>query len=94
MWARDQEVLYRMIKKSGLEVCIHPRANKGGFAKNRVDRDDTAGWVNAIDGAHDFHLFRPGDDPINFSKIMRVIRWRFESGYQWMDTYHHEYRRL
>lgn len=93
LWARDQELVYRMIKKSRLEVCIHPRANKAGFAKNRIDRDD-GNWPESIDGAHDFHMFRPGHQIENFAKIMRVVRWRFEAGYQWMETYHQEYTNL
>lgn len=94
LWARDQELIFRMIKKSGLEVCIHPRANKAGFAKNRVDRDD-GNWEQAIDTAHDYHMHRPGNDTDNFYKILTVIGQRFPMGHlEWIIEYRDKYNAL
>jgi hypothetical protein len=94
MWARDQETLHRMIKKSGLEICIHPRANAGGFAKNRIDRDDSQ-WQQSIDTAHDYHMHRPGNTPDNFYKIWTVCSRRFPmEDIGWMIKYRDQYNSI
>jgi hypothetical protein len=94
LWARDQELVFRMIQKSGLTVTEYPRRNAAGFAKNRIDRDDAHCIASAHD-AIDFHLFRPGYTDENWRKIVEVLCRRFlPDKMEWIAIYRNEYIKL
>lgn len=95
LWCRDQELIFRMIRKSGVEVNIIDRAyGCGRFAENRIDRDD-AYFNDAIPTAHDYHMHRPGYTTENFQKIINVLDKRFPfPSWDWVWKYAAEFEKL
>jgi len=92
LWARDQELVYRMIQKSEVPVTHVPRKASGGnFATRRVDRDD-AYWETAIPNAIDYHMHRPGTNMENLSKLLIVLETRYPNEkFDWILQYSKQY---
>lgn len=92
LWARDQELVYRMIQRSELPVSIVPRKGlTGHFATRRIDRDD-ANWQTEIPSAIDYHMHRPGTNLDNLLKISTVLKTRYpDDNFEWLQQYRNKY---
>ncbi len=87
LWCRDQETIYNNIIKSGLPYTLHDRrkSDTNRTAKNRADRD---GWQYDVNGLVDAHLPRPGYEPENFAKILKLFKDVYpQENFDWMVEY-------
>ena len=87
LWCRDQETIYNNIIKSGLPYMLHDRRKSytNRTAKNRADRD---GWQYDVNGLVDAHLPRPGYEPENFAKILKLFKDVYpQENFDWMVEY-------
>lgn len=91
-WARDQELLHNAIMGTHYYIP-HPRAYPNTqFASRRLDRDDGMWETMLKPDTIDCHLWRPGYEPENFSKIMRVLRYFYpQEDFSWLVNYRQQY---